>query len=165
MWASNLTVETHTVSVVVKSFDLVTGYELYSEDVVSDYNLLPNRSTEIITFSLPTTSADQDSHLRTVVAAYLLEGGKQVARYVNWPEPLKYAHLQKPKSLKVSVGDGAVQVSAEIPVKGVALECVGDEGVIFDDNCVDVVPGEAVSITVDGLAKGEGKKLGVRFLN
>ncbi len=35
----------------------------------------------------------------------------------------------------------AVEVSAEVPVKGLALEC-DDDAVRFDDNLVDIVPGE-----------------------
>ena len=164
MWASNLTLEAHTVSVVLKSFDLVTGSELYAEDVVTDYILQPNRSSEITVFALPTASSDQDAHLRTVVAAYLMEDGRQVARYVNWPEPLKYAHLQKPQKLNVSVLAGRVEVSSDVPIKGVAVESVEDEEVEFEDNCLDMVPGETVSFKAAGLTD-EKKHIRVRFLN
>ena len=113
---------------------------------------------------------------RTVVAAYLLEsssstsskdvsdgvtttpsqmGKKQLARYVNWPEPLKYLHLQKPKELKAELsGDGkSVALSAEVPVKGVAVESE-DDAVRFEDNLVDIVPGETVWIPVRGASEG-----------
>ena len=165
MWASNLTLEPRVVSVVIKSFDLVTGSELYSEDIVSDYILQPNRSTEITNFALPATSSDQDAHLRTVVAAYLMEDGKQVARYVNWPEPLKYAHLQKPQNFTVSVLEGRVEVSSDVPAKGVAVESVEDETIVFEDNCLDVVPGETVSFKAERLTYEKKKHIRVRFLN
>ena len=45
-----------------------------------------------------------------------------------------------------------MEVSAEVPVKGVAVEC-GDEGVKFGDNLVDLVPGEVVVIPVEGAGK------------
>src|SRR5690606_11960525 len=91
---------------------------------------------------------------RIVVAAYLKRDGKQIARYVNWPEPLKYLHLQKPKELRAQLNAdfSAVEISAEVPVKGVALECE-DDGVRFDDNLVDIVPGEVVTIGVSGANK------------
>ena len=165
MWASNLTVEPHVVTVVLKSFDLVTGAVLSSEYVVIDYTLQPNCSTEITAFALPTASSDQDAHLRTVVAAYLIDDGKQVARYVNWPEPLKYAHLQKPQRLTVSVLKDRVEVSADVPVKGVAVEAVEDESIVFEDNCVDVVPGETVSFKAKGLTHAKREHIRVRFLN
>jgi beta-mannosidase len=87
----------------------------------------------------------------------------QVARYINWPEPLKYVHLQRPKHLKVEVSqDGKrVDVSAEVAVKGVALDCE-DEDVKFEDNCVDLVPGEIVSIAMKGGDKET--KIGAKYL-
>jgi beta-mannosidase len=39
-----------------------------------------------------------------------------------------------------------------VPVKGVALECE-DDAVKFDDNLVDIVPGEVVTIGVRGATK------------
>ena len=166
MWASNLSLERRTISVLLKAWDVVTGRETYSKRLHEGFVLEPNRSTEITAFEVPVEKKDADEELGTVVAAYLVEDGNQVARYVNWPEPLKYVHLQKPKDLKVSItakGD-AVEISAEVPVKGVAL-LVDDDGVVFEDNCVDVVPGEVVRIGVKGLRRGEEGKLDVRFLN
>ena len=98
-----------------------------------------------------------------MVAAYLHHDGRQIARYINWPEPLKYVHLQKPKHLGVILSrDGKeVEVSAEVPVKGVALECT-DDGVVFADNLVDVVPGEVVVIPVKGASTAT--EIGVRYL-
>ncbi|MCJ1313633.1 Beta-mannosidase B [Agyrium rufum] len=169
MWASNLSLEKRTMDVVLKAWDLETGEETYSTQVHSGYVLEPNRSVEITSFEVPVAKSNhQDAALRTVVAAYLVEDGKQVARYINWPEPLKYTHLQIPKHLKVEVaggeGDETVEISAEVPIKGFALECEDDE-VVFADNCVDIVPGETVRIGVKGLKAGEEKRLGTRYLN
>jgi len=46
----------------------------------------------------------------------------------------------------------AVEISAEVPIKGVAVECE-DDGVKFADNLVDIVPGELVRIGVTGASK------------
>jgi len=46
----------------------------------------------------------------------------------------------------------SVAVSAEVPVKGLALEC-DDDAVRFHDNLVDLVPGEVVTIGVSGATK------------
>ena len=141
IWGSNLTLEDITADVVVKAFDVITGKETYSKTIESAFSLPSNRSTEIAAFAVPVSNPGDES--RTVVAAYLYSQGEQIARYINWPEPLKYVHLQKPEELKAVLGkDGkSVEVSAEVPVKGVAVEC-GDEGVKFGDNLVDLVPGE-----------------------
>ncbi|KAJ0382998.1 hypothetical protein COL922a_011384 [Colletotrichum nupharicola] len=159
IWGSNLQLADLTVDCLVKAWDVETGEETYSEIVAGGIVLPENRSTEIAAFKVPARQKGDEA--RTVVAAYLVQGGKQVARYVNWPEPLKYLHLQKPKELKAVVDEGVVKVSAEVPVKGVALECE-DDAVVFGDNLVDIVPGEVVEIAVTGA--GEGTKIETRYL-
>lgn len=154
IWGSNLTLEDITADCVVKAFDVETGEETYSQTVSSGINLPANASTEISSFEVPVKEAKAGLEGRTVVAAYLYQDGRQIARYVNWPEPLKYAHLQKPQRLTAELADSAsvVELSAEVPVKGVAVECEDDD-VKFEDNLVDLVPGEVVRIGVKGAKK------------
>ncbi|KAI1647675.1 glycoside hydrolase family 2 protein [Daldinia loculata] len=167
IWGSNLTLEDLTVDCVVKAWDVDTGRETYSETVNEEPLVLPkNQSTEIVAFDVPEPKKDEGIDAsRTVVAAYLVsrDGGAQLARYVNWPEPLKYLHLAKPTQLRAELSDDltTVNVSAEVPVKGVAVESEDDD-VKFEDNLVDIVPGEVVSIKVRG-AK-EGTTITTRYL-
>ncbi|KAI0096311.1 glycoside hydrolase family 2 protein [Hypoxylon sp. NC0597] len=159
IWGSNLTLEDLTVDCVVKAWDVETGRETYSEKINKEPLVLPkNQSTEITAFDVPEPMKDEgiDAN-RTVVAAYLVspKDGSQLARYVNWPEPLKYLHPPKPAQLRAELSDDytSVKVSAEVPVKGVALESE-DDGIKFEDNLVDVVPGEVITIKVKGAKKG-----------
>jgi beta-mannosidase len=163
IWGSNLTLNDMKVDLVVKAFDVISGKETYSKTVKSGLVLPENRSTEIIAMDVPVKVRESGEESRIVVAAYLFEDGKQIARYINWPEPLKYVHLQKPKHLTADISrDGkTIEISAEVPVKGVALEC-DDEDVKFEDNLVDIVPGEIVSISVAGANKGT--KIDTRYL-
>jgi beta-mannosidase len=173
VWGSNLTLEDlEGVDLVLKAWDVETGREVYSETVTKGVTLPENRSTELAAIDVPVEKAtaesktDQEKEVeraRNVVAAYIMHGGKQVARYVNWPEPLKYLHLQKPKELKAELSEDleTVRVSAEFPVKGVALESE-DDAVVFNDNLVDIVPGEVVSIGVRGANKDT--KIETRYL-
>ena len=163
IWGSNLTLKDLKVDLVVKAFDVISGKETYSKTVKSGLVLPENRSTEIIAMDVPVKVKDSGEEGRIVVAAYLFEDGRQIARYINWPEPLKYVHLQKPKHLTADVSkDGkTVEISAEVPVKGVALESEDDD-VRFGDNLVDIVPGEIVSISVAGANKGT--KIDTRYL-
>jgi len=156
VWGSNLTLEDLTVDVVFRGWDVETGKQTY-EDVKSGVSLPENRSTEIAAFDVPVLNPSKGEEARTVVAAYLVRDGVQIARYVNWPEPLKYLHFKKPQQLKAVLTEDlkAVQLSAEVPIKGVAVECEDDE-VRFDDNLVDIVPGEVVTIGVTG-AKVDSK--------
>ncbi|MCV5169147.1 hypothetical protein OFC04_26960, partial [Escherichia coli] len=72
-------------------------------------------------------------------------------------------HLQKPKELKVVLSeDGtAVEISAEVPIKGLVVE-TEDDSVVFEDNLVDIVPNEVVRIGVKGATKET--KLEARYL-
>jgi beta-mannosidase len=151
IWGSNLTLRDMTVDIVVKAWDITTGEETFCQTTNRGLLLPRNQSTEITTLEVPVKQKNMNEEGRIVVGAYIAENGVQIARYVNWPEPLKYAHLQKPKRLSADIShDGKiVEISAEVPVKGVALECE-DNDVVFDDNCVDIVPGEIVTIMVKG---------------
>jgi len=163
VWGSNLSLKDITANVVIKAFDVITGKETYSKTVASSFLLPENRSTELCAFDVPVKHPNKDLEGRTVVAAYLFQDGLKIARYINWPEPLKYVHLQKPKHLSAEISrDGkTVELSAEFPVKGVALECEDDD-VTFEDNLIDVVPGEIVSVGVKGANKGT--KVTIRYL-
>lgn len=160
VWASNLGLEGMVADVVYRAWDVETG-EMVWEKRDEGVEVGGNQSTELAAFDVPARKKGEEG--RTVVAAYLVKDGVQVARYVNWPEPLKYLHLQKPKELKVVLtADGtAVEVSAEVPIKGLSVECE-DEGVKFEDNGVDVVPGEMVRIGVKGA--GADTKFETRYL-
>ena len=151
IWGSNLALTDVTADCVVKAWDVETGSETYSKTVAGSYCLPANRSTEIAAFKVPVAKENAGLENRTVVAGYLYRDGEQIARYVNWPEPLKYLHLSKPKDLKVELAScgSKVLLSAEVPVKGLAVECEDDD-VKFSDNLVDLVPGEVVAIGVTG---------------
>ncbi|OAQ62945.1 beta-mannosidase [Pochonia chlamydosporia 170] len=164
IWGSNINLEDLTADCVVKAWDVETGRETYSQTVSAKHYLPANASTEIISMNVPVTKKNTGEEGRTVVAAYLYQEGKQIARYVNWPEPLKYLHLQKPNHLKAELNTArnAVELSAEVPVKGLAVEC-DDDNVKFEDNLIDIVPGEIVCIGVKGVTKDT--KFTTQYLN
>lgn len=168
VWGSNLALGDVTVDCCLRAWDVETGRETFSEVVAAGLVLGANRSTEITARDVPVAHPGQGEEARTVVAAYLLVSSKDkdgdndgapppppLARYVNWPEPLKYLHLPRPQQLRAVLNEDAtaVDVSAEVPIKGLALECPDDDGVVFEDNLVDIVPGEVVSIGVKGASK------------
>ena len=199
MWACNLSLDAHEVFVHVKTCNLVTGKQEEHDNLSTRLLLLPNRSTEISEFEIPVSENNKaldltdEKEQQTVVAAHLRnEDGDQIARAVNWPEPLKYAYLPKPKHLKlklapnvrdvdrthahVTVEDlespqraSAIEISSDVPVKGFVLELVEpkwgeDHDVAFEDRGIDLVPGETISIGVQGLKWGDEERLTVRYL-
>jgi len=136
------------------------------------------------------TLQSEEEDRQVVVAAYMYIDDKQTARAVSWPEPLKYVHLPKPAKitlrltsnicgpegagcLKSALGHSneadKVVVSAGVPVKGLAIEVVDpeklDTTIVFEDNGVDLVPGESISIGINGLNLGGEHHLSVRYLD
>ncbi|EFW14018.1 hypothetical protein D8B26_004083 [Coccidioides posadasii str. Silveira] len=166
IWASNFTLETKEVQVVVKIFDIVTGEEIHVETLFDSFVLEQNQSTEITQYKIPPSIGDKGgTTFHLVIAAYLFESGEQITRSINWPEPLKYVHIQRSSELKVALSKDSsqVQLSSCIPVKGLALYSQR-EAVKFEDNCVDLVPNETLHIGVRGLEKGQENEISVRFL-
>ncbi|KAI0178580.1 glycoside hydrolase family 2 protein [Hypoxylon sp. FL1284] len=147
VWASSLAVsDSEELDCVVAAWDVETGRSATLTTVASHtLNADPlvlkgNRSTEIAELDISELLLEGDANdgekdkipaSRAVVAAYLVQrtDGARLARYVNWPEPLKYAHLPQPQRLRarLSADRGTVLVDAEVPVKGVALECDDDD--------------------------------------
>ncbi|KAI9772125.1 MAG: hypothetical protein M1840_001414 [Geoglossum simile] len=177
IWATNLTTNPRTVNISTKAFNITSGAEIHHAIIGANTLLPANQSTEIAEFDVPVQkeknpdNKDQDAHMKTVVVAYLHDSstGTQLARYVNWPDPLKYVPLQQPQQLRFKIAPDAesVEVSAEVPLKGVALESAGgenDQPLVWADNCVDIVPGEAVALGVKGLAVGQESRVRARYL-
>ena len=166
IWAVSGYLEPLSAVLRLNAFDIETGMEveLTEEDRERKVLLKRNGTTEIGELSIP--SADS-----TVIVAYLDDAktGEQLARWVDWPEPLKFVLFKKGVEVKVDVGvekDGKVEVriSADAPVKGVVLSVdMGEEGqdAVWEDNFVDLVPGEVIAIGVVGL---KGRKVKARWL-
>lgn len=190
IWAVNGTVNTVKATLSLRMFDIATGAEVgapqtngYSNGHVNgnsngngnhDYHQLkerqlelpPNRTTELGSIDIPNASG-------TVVAAVLTDtsSGETLARWVSWPEPLRLVHLAHDVAVTIKY-DAAVPgkdkqtllVSATAPVTGVVLSVPldgGDDDAVFEDNCVDLVPGETLRISVRGL---EGRQVQARYL-
>jgi beta-mannosidase len=89
VWASNLLLTPLHSKLQIKAFDVITGEQIYQRtgDTVV---LQENRSTELTDFRLPTTAKIGQDTNRVAVAVYLLDvTGKQIARFILWPEVLK----------------------------------------------------------------------------
>ncbi|KAL8945471.1 MAG: hypothetical protein Q9211_000009 [Gyalolechia sp. 1 TL-2023] len=168
LFGTNLFLQDRKYFVRVQAWDLKAREAISFESPRDPMQFKRNRSTEITEYTL----GDGKHEARTVIAAYLLNpaDGSTVARSVNWPEPLKYVEFPKPKSLRMEIISTAkgnvIELEAEVPVKGIALEISHDEGdpVLLKDNCVDLFPGETLQIGVNGLATGEEHRITMKYL-
>lgn len=163
VWVASGLLEEREVLVKLKGFNVETGKEVPLDVKEKKLLMPPNQSTEIISrLAIP----DADG---TVVVANVVDAvtGSGLARWVSWPEPLKDLTFSPDQQIKVRVEkegeDDAIFLSADFPAKGVAVSVPISEGAdaVFDDNFVDLVPGEEIKIGVKGL---KGRKLQTRFL-
>ncbi|KAF4445547.1 hypothetical protein F53441_10726 [Fusarium austroafricanum] len=154
VWAVNGNLDEITVVLELKAFDIQSGksVELPSPHRKKEYALKANQSTELLA-GLDIPNPDE-----TVVVAYLKDTSSEqiLARWVSWPEPLKFLQLSSELKVTSEVVDdhSTVIIKANAPVKGVVLSVCDDNGkdVIFDDNFLDLVPEEEVRVGVNGLS-------------
>ncbi|GJE84980.1 glycoside hydrolase family 2 protein [Phanerochaete sordida] len=165
VWATNSTLAEKSVTLEVAAFDLHSDWtERWTRDVV----LAPNAATELWAGPVPgqpTRTKLNDAPRTIVVSARLLDAaGAVLARYANWPEPFKFIHFPDAQAVGLEVAVGAdgesVRLSARRPVKGVVLDVDGD-AVQWDDQAVDLVPGDAQVVRAVGL---QGRPVRARYL-
>jgi beta-mannosidase len=171
VWAINGHLTETTARLTLSAFDVETGEAvdllLSEQDRTRILRLEANQTTEIVTLDVPRAET-------TVMVAYLDDEktGERLARWVDWPQPLKFIHFSKHLSVQVQVVGGTtsgsdtdvVTLSTNAPVKGVMLSVSPSEGgedAIWDDNFIDLVPGEEVHVKVTGLA---GRQIQTRWL-
>jgi beta-mannosidase len=163
------TSSTLTLEVSIYDFNSQKYLDLKANEARTEVFLAAGCNTEL-TSILPT---DLPSTAQLIICAKLLNSaGTTVARHISWPEPYRY--LIWPPSTGVShiirkstreAWEHEVEVSANVPVKGYWLEQMsmptrGKEPT-WEDNMLDVMPGETVIVGVNGL---DGSKLQARFL-
>jgi beta-mannosidase len=161
VWASNLTITSATVDLEVRAIEVSSGKEIW-EQRKSAITLAANQSTELIDIEFP---IPVESRGTTIVASRLLdpENGTIIARFVDWPQPLRHIALPKPE-ISLTVEGDQIRASSSRPVKALQLSLrEGDkdeDNVEWDDNFIDLVPGDEQIIHAPGL---DGQK--VEFLH
>ncbi|KAL4725787.1 hypothetical protein ACLX1H_006461 [Fusarium chlamydosporum] len=164
VWAVNGCLQERTVILELKAFDVESGIPVVLPRKYgrNEYRLKANQTTELLrNMGIP-------SHQGTVVVAYLIDPTSKstLARWVSWPEPLKFIRIAPKLKVTTKVVDNgaAVVVSATAPAKGVVLSAQdrNTEEIIFDDNFIDLVPGEEIKVEAKGLL--EASVVSARFM-
>lgn len=158
IWASSFkTSETKDLTLLIKSFDARSG-TLLKEEKIKTFTQPANSALELATLNVE-DYADGIPQEQVVFSLYLLAAnGKQVARYIDWHQPLKFVHTKPSvRDVSITVNGDSVTLSAKKPVKGVVLELAeGDnDEVKWRDQGVDLVPGEEVVVRAEGLGGRE----------
>jgi len=127
------------------------------DDVSTDAMLVANATTELVPPSSWTAAPDQP-----LIASLVLTdpASGSIARAHAWPEPYRWHRFPDPGLQIATEADGTVTVQAARPAKGVWLEVPvvsGAPGVQFDDNFLDLVPGEVRRLQVTGVTGKPGE--------
>lgn len=171
IFAHNYTTEPVEAVLELKAFDFHTGkWADAGPDARRKVTLTAGYNTELGTLE-PQPSWTEESLI--ILEASLLDAATQkpLARVVNWPEPFRYLHW--PADTKVTVlvenadantvvedieFEDIVTVVANHAVKGVWLEPVYDgteketePEPLWQDNMLDLMPGQEIKILVKGL--------------
>jgi beta-mannosidase len=161
IWAVNGSLAPLSAELKLSAWDIETGEEisLPGEEGVRKVELKENQSTECGRLVIPNAP-------QTVVAATLLSPtGENLARWISWPEPLKFLRFHPKLAVSASISSSGEEVvlTTNAPAKGVTLQVPVEEGedAIWEDNFLDLVPGEEIVVGVKGL---EGRKVEVRWL-
>ncbi|OBT83701.1 hypothetical protein VE02_08279 [Pseudogymnoascus sp. 03VT05] len=163
IWAVNGFMTSCSAELHLSAWDIETGSKVLLPAEASERNvrLKPNQSNELATLEIPNAEC-------TVIAARLVsDQGTQLARWVSWPEPLKLLRFKPDLIVSVEVESSSatdvVVLKADAPAKGVVISVPVEAGedAEFADNFVDLVPGEEIRITAQGLA---GRRVQARWL-
>lgn len=160
IWAVNGHVEELDAVLKLSAFDIESGkqVELQEKERERKLKLKGNQTTEITKIDIPIPE-------QTVIVAYIddAKSGKRLARWISWPEPLKFVRFKKDLKIEATVEGDTVVLKSNGPAKGVVVSVPIEDGddAIFDDNFVDVVPGEEIRI---GVKRLDRRKIQTRFL-
>ncbi|PMD48156.1 glycoside hydrolase family 2 protein [Hyaloscypha variabilis F] len=141
VWASNFGVDEVSTKLFIQGIDVPSGKTTWERRL--HVLVLPNQSTELFDERLEFPAE------KTIFLARLIKEDKVIARFAEWPQPLRHLDLPKP-SVNVRVEGDHIHVSSLLPAKGVVFD-VEDDEVIFDDNCTDVIPGDDQVVLARGL--------------
>ena len=145
-WATNVTLAPHTYTLIVKVFELTTGNEIFSR--TETRFLAANVSTELFDTALPKSKSDD----ALIISSCLKNApnGVVVARCMNLAQPYRYLEMPRPR-LDIRVNGDRIFAVADVPVKGLAFYAEDVDGVVFEDNLIDLVPGDEQAIVAGGL--------------
>lgn len=163
IWAVNGNLTELQATLKLRAFNIQSGASVALPKDLEEQalTLAANQTTEIMNISIP----DPDT---TVVVAYLDDTAtsERLARWVSWPEPMRLLHFSPELRIETQVSESGEKLflSTNAPAKGVTVSVPigeGSQDAVFDDNFIDLVPGEIVEVRVSSLG---GRNVQTRFL-
>ena len=190
LWVCNFDLQPYRIGISISTANLDTGEYTKHPQLFRVQEVLPNRSMEIMEFEIPVLHQGAEEESQTVVCATLVGPDKSLNKHIlNWPEPLKYAHLPPAAiDLEISVpwqqlketrawalpdnennlrGVRWLNLHSDVPLKAVSIEFKGHDnrsGAILEDNGFDVMPGRWTHVRVRGLEDAKSLRAKVQYL-
>lgn len=141
VWVANATVDIRRLKLRVRFISISSGLKR-GECIERTIESKATGTTEVMSGPIP------EGETTVVVSEIFDLDGSLLSHDVDWPQPLKHLTFTS-SNVKVEIrGPGELAVSASKPVKGLFFT---NEGVQWSDNCLDVVPGQTLMITAQGL--------------
>jgi beta-mannosidase len=172
-FAHNTTTEAlDDVTLQVEAWDFASQAPIAYPEARRKVHLRAGCNTEL--GKIPNPDSLPETALVVLRASIVDAAGKTLARVVDWPEPFRYLVWPKDTKVTAEVIDSAdpawekqVKLSTNYPVKACFVEVVyneddGLEDPIWEDNMLDLMPDEVLTVGVSGL---HGRELSWRFLN
>ena len=155
-WIVTRLPHTITVRIEVRFVSIASGKEIKPPVVKENIEVEPNTTVPVGNGMISTTK--EESH---VLALRACTQDGPVIRDCDWPQPLKYLDFANRKLNIRHTSNDSVVVDAQRPVKGLVFQ--ERDGVWLEDNCIDVVPGDAQTVRVRGWTR-EDHPLEYRYL-
>jgi beta-mannosidase len=143
-WAVSRETEVISAAVEIRFVSIHSGSDI-KKPVRKTIDIVPNETTPICKGAIQESL--EEPH---VLAARLWIHDRLISRDCDWPQPFKYLDFQN-RGLNIEQVDSLskMRVSAARPIKGLVFE--ERTGVVLDDNCLDIVPGDSQIVSVQGI--------------
>ncbi|OAP58214.1 hypothetical protein AYL99_07304 [Fonsecaea erecta] len=195
VWAVNMMLSNVKVDVHVDGWSVVTGKPVFHHLMLEAFTLKMNQSTELgrldlkafaplrfkssgkgsnfedVVFAVRLVESRSDGHGASHSASKLGISPKILAHHINFHEPLKEVPFQaKARNLILRVvrneTEIVVEATANLPIKGLLVQIADDPDTKWEDNGVDLVPGQAARLRLlgKGLEVGQEDRLRARWL-
>lgn len=148
-WVNSASTGVHDAQLDLYAYELDGTLALHE---TQELRLLPGRRGELPARPAPGAPLVYFAELRL--------NGQVVARAAEFPEPFKYHDFPNPELSVEVLGENTLRLTARKPAKGVWLDT--DRAAHWDDNFLDLRPGEARTVTARDLG---GQTVRLRFLN
>jgi beta-mannosidase len=151
VWASNCTLDTIEVDLIIAFHSVSEGKRL--SQTTTRKSLAPNQSMDLARVEYEKPWGPQEN---VICSVKLERDGKVIARHINFPQPLRHLDLSDAEVLLSTRPENENTVVVSVSVrngvaKGVFLEITDPtihDQFIFDDNTLDLVPGEVQEVRV-----------------